>query len=1049
MALDASNIDIPLTGGLNESADPRVLPPGSYTTLVNWYPAQGGILECRSGYGELGPDTQGGDTVPTIRRLGQRRGELYGIGVDTAAPYLPTLYSYVSSGDTWQAARGYVSNAVVQRTPLYRGAVGAKNPWVVATTTSLIYVWEWGGVAIVARVVDIATGAVRMADAAVSNTAKTCKRPSVALVGNYVYVAYYNDTDVRVEAVRIDVTDGQEVTVSSSTSLVAANVRFDICAASTTHWILAYYDSAVPAVRVKRYSNWGVVDNVTSDTVNGPIWGVAVEHVGTRTAIVYHDSDGGTGYLVRAQMWGSNLGGIVYSSTTVMTHATLSSQQPLGLALTSSGTVCVAVYWPDGSDDYALTTVRLDVAGAQIGNTQRSYACSLVGRPFFHGGQAYAWAAGGVLVALDRTVSVSGSPGIDIVAYAGPDVHSPSGFYSDSYQLPRCVPYGGTSVMLGALLADISGSTTNYSGVDVVNVNLSAANVSSAVYGNGVFPDWTSLRVNPWPGVECQGGVLIPGAVTSWYDGQTVTECGLSQSTVIDLTLANEANALDDDGGSDAVYQYVVVHERADAAGVVHRSRVSDVRSVTVAGGSASQKCTVQVQYVAHTNTPTRASQIALFRTKKNAPDGPFYRLTPTTGSYSDVITNSRTAYSTTFVDTNSDTELEDLGYGFLYTDGGILDSHFPPPSRMALSAKSRAWLLSAADEREVWYSRAYVEGEAPCFHPALTVRVPDGAEPLTAIAALDDKIVLFGERQIWVISGDGPNDQGLGGAFSDPIQIQSDAGCVVPGSVITTPAGVLFQSSRGLHILDSGLNVSFAGAAAQQTSRGNAFAGFSSTLALTQAHVDSFRKRVRWLGGWDAANGATGNVTVFDYGMGQWYTEHFDNAPTAIGTWGKRLVLADASNGVGLESHGTYPALDMGSGAEGETFVVVFPDRTLITPWIHFGGIAGFQRAKRLLIVGLANDDCTLRVRVYVDHSDTAVQDKSWTLDGTDASTPNIRLNLHLARQKCSSMRIRIDVTDAGLNGDVNPSGVRLLGLSLIAGVKAGAHKVPAEDKG
>ena len=1048
MALDTSNIEIPLTGGLNESADPRVLPPGSYTTLVNFYPAQGGILETRGGYGSLGTTTQGADDIPTMRRLGQRRGELYGIGLDGAAPYLPGLYTYVSGSDTWQASQGYVSNADIQRRPLMRGAGGAKSPWVVATSTTLIYIWEQGGSVIVGRAVDIETGAVRMPDTLVSASGKTALRPSVALVGSYVYVAYYNDTDGQVEAVRLDVTDGQEVTVSAATGLVAANVRFDICAASTTHWIIAYYDSGTPAIRVKRYSNWGVVDNVVSDTVNGPIWGVAVEHVGTRTAIVYHDSDGGAGYRIRAQMWSANLAGIAYASTTVLTHASLSSQKPLGLALDSSGNTCLAVYWPDVSDDYALTTVKLNSSGVQVGNTQKNYHVPLITRPFYHGARTYAWTAGGALVALDRQVETSGAPGFDFVGYAGPDIYTSTGFYGDAYQLPRSVAYGATSVVFSALAVDVAGSANGYAGIDVVNANLSVSNVSSTAYGNGTFPDQTSLRVNPWPGVECQGGVLIPGALTSWYDGQTVTELGLVR-TVVHLTMSAEANALEDDGGSDAVYQWVAVHERYDAAGNIIRSQVSAVRSATVTGGGGTQKATITIERVALTNATSTATSFSLYRTKKNAPDGPYYRLTPAVASYSSILTNDRTQAYVQFVDSYSDTELEALGYGFLYTDGGILDAYLPPPSRMALSAKSRAWLLSAADEREVWYSRAYVEGEAPCFHPALTVRVPDGAEPLTAIASLDDKIVMFGERQIWVISGDGPNDQGLGGAFSDPVQIQSDAGCVVPGSVITTPAGVLFQSTRGLHLLDSGLNVSFVGAAVQQTSRGNAFAAFSSTLPLTQAHVDAYRKRVRWLGGWDAANGATGNVTVFDYGMGQWYTEHFDNAPTAIGTWGKKLVLADASYGVSLEGRGDYPGFDPGSGWIAEAFVAVFPDRTLITPWVHFGGIAGFQRVKRLLIVGLANGECTLRVRVYVDHSGTAVQDQSWTFDGSGATSPNIRLNLHLARQKCATMRIRIDVTDAVLESSLDPSGVRLLGLSLIAGVKAGAHKVPAADKG
>ena len=68
-------------------------------------------------------------------------------------------------------------------------------------------------------------------------------------------------------------------------------------------------------------------------------------------------------------------------------------------------------------------------------------------------------------------------------------------------------------------------------------------------------------------------------------------------------------------------------------------------------------------------------ASIYLFRTVKNQ-SGPFYQRVT-----SAQIPNDLQEYSVTFTDTLNDAGLTALGYGFLYTNGGILPSQPAPPS--------------------------------------------------------------------------------------------------------------------------------------------------------------------------------------------------------------------------------------------------------------------------------------------------------------------------------------------------------------------------------
>jgi hypothetical protein len=73
----------------------------------------------------------------------------------------------------------------------------------------------------------------------------------------------------------------------------------------------------------------------------------------------------------------------------------------------------------------------------------------------------------------------------------------------------------------------------------------------------------------------------------------------------------------------------------------------------------------------------------------------------------------------------------------------------------------------------------------------------------ITALKAMDDKLIIFKENAIFYLSGDGPNNLGQQDTFIEPQLISSDIGCSVKNSVVLTPAGIFFKSHKGIHLLE------------------------------------------------------------------------------------------------------------------------------------------------------------------------------------------------------------------------------------------------------
>jgi hypothetical protein len=67
----------------------------------------------------------------------------------------------------------------------------------------------------------------------------------------------------------------------------------------------------------------------------------------------------------------------------------------------------------------------------------------------------------------------------------------------------------------------------------------------------------------------------------------------------------------------------------------------------------------------------------------------------------------------------------------------------------------------------------------------------------------MDGVLVVLKAKSVWVLAGEGPDNQGSGTNFSKPIRIASDVGCTDHRSVLETPKGVMFTGPKGMYLMN------------------------------------------------------------------------------------------------------------------------------------------------------------------------------------------------------------------------------------------------------
>jgi hypothetical protein len=543
-------------------------------------------------------------------------------------------------------------------------------------------------------------------------------------------------------------------------------------------------------------------------------------------------------------------------------------------------------------------------------------------------------------------------------------------------------------------------------------------------------------------------GALLAGGAPAWFDGAYAMPYGFAHAPQI-LSVTPTA------GGSmvAGTYSYVVTFARIDASGVVHRSAPSAPVSGVAAAADLSMTVLVSTSSISAGQRATTAAISAnpvfleVWRTTVDG-TGSHYRISlePTY----QVLTNDPRAADVSLVDTRADANIAAGGTPVvplasrqqLYTDLGELEN-IPPPSLVTTATHQGRLVGIGPDLRTVWLSKdSKIDPTiAPGFNEALTLAF---SRDKTALASLDTVLVIFGKDTIDVVHGDGPDDSGNNNTWQVQA-VQTDVGCVNPRSVVATPVGVMFESRRGLDMLDRGLNVTDV--------LGRAVVDTLTTYSnITSAVLVAEENEVRFT----CDNGTNGIVLAFDYLNKIWFTRKYtdasDTAAASIKFVDAALIdgiytLLTAGGQVYRES--TTSFLDGGS-----TYVET---DILLAPISAQPGRSGWsndnlawQRVKDLTLMGTSVANHDLAVSFALNYANTFGQTHRFLAN--TVGTPTAVGPLEKARvtanvQKCQAFQIRIrDLAPTGNSVVGNASaGVILESLCLRVGAKDGPAKTTA----
>jgi hypothetical protein len=173
-----------------------------------------------------------------------------------------------------------------------------------------------------------------------------------------------------------------------------------------------------------------------------------------------------------------------------------------------------------------------------------------------------------------------------------------------------------------------------------------------------------------------------------------------------------------------------------------------------------------------------------------------------------------------------------------------------------------------------------------------------------------------------------------------------------------------------------------------------------------------------------------SGRMLVYDWIVGQWSVwlgdaEGAKGATTSVDAviWRDKLTLLAPQLGyVFAESTGF---LD-----DGEAIVL-----KVVTGWLSFATLQGFQRLYRVLVLGTYASDTTLRLGIAYDYDATIAE----SVQGSVIAAP-MQWQFQPARQKCEAVQLTLYDTDSS-----SGEGLSLTGLTFIAGIKRGQFRLPA----
>ncbi len=524
--------------------------------------------------------------------------------------------------------------------------------------------------------------------------------------------------------------------------------------------------------------------------------------------------------------------------------------------------------------------------------------------------------------------------------------------------------------------------------------------------------------------------VYIAGSCVQLFDGVRVTEAGFYEFPEI-TSIAIGAPATGSLTAGD--YRYRAYFCKRAANGVVFRSP-----SLTsgVATANANGSLTPTITTLSMTNDPDVYYE--LYRTEAG---GTVYYLCSGYNPAS-ATKNSLAAASITILDTLADSVLRTMPLDpFVSLANGELEESAPPGCEIISYINDRLWLAGGSIEAgKLVYSKSMEIGEGVGFSDlgVLEYSVDRTGKEITAIGQLMSMPVIFRERDVFLVSGDGPDNFGLS-SFALPRFLSTDLGAVSQEGIVSCPLGLAYVSAAGPRLIDNSLQVQ---------NIGDEVYPLMSEFDCTGAVLVAKDSQIRFYGRGEKA-------LVWDYTLKQW------TIYTGLACEGVCLVdgvpaLAKADGMIMVETEGVWTDA-------GDTYEFSGATADLAASDLKQGAI----RFRRWALMGDWLGDHQLLVEIFKNGGNILAErfewdpdtDTSFNLWGTGSGTFGLagstiwpdetkaskdgiyrtRRRFKATTQKASMIRMRFSDQGAASEAFVATE------LALEIGIKPGLSRLPA----
>lgn len=994
MPLQKQPVNINFNQGLDTKSDPKAVQAGKFLELQNQVFDKAGALVKRNGFPRLTALPNAKQTTLTTLK-------------DNLIATGSNLYAYSQTTDQW-LNQGIVQPVSLNTQALVRSSTNQISPDVAVTAKGLICLAYTDNNTSYYQISDSNTGQQIVPRAALKATSIN---PRVFILANYFIITYMATIGgiphFQFVAIPINSPASPLPAVDISTTVQSLNTGYDAVVANNR-----LYTS---------FSSTG--GNITSKYISANLT-VNANHIifGATAALMSLTADVPTRDtplpIIWLTYWNSstnNASTVVFDKDLTVIQApvqTITNQVLSTLTMVVTGGYMTLLY--EVVNTYFYSTVRSDyIAKVTMQMGSSPSASTVVLRSVGLSSKAFLDDSGLIYVLItfgevnQETYFLVDSSGNIILRLAPTN----GGGYNTTQVLPNIFKIGST-YYVPYLIKDFLAAINK-------GVNLTPGTQTNAIYTQtGVNLALFSINTSGQYSSEISETLYLTGGQLWQYDSVRPTELGFhvypSNLGITSVTAGGLVTA--------GIYYYAAVYEWTDNQGNLHRSAPSIPQTITTTGATSSNTIKVPTLRLTYKIAPNPV-RIVLYRW--SVAQQSFYQIT----SILNPVLNDTTIDFVTITDNFNDNQI--IGQTLLYTTGGVIENIAPPASTSTALFKNRLFMVTAENRNLLWYSKVVIQNTPVEMSDLFTIYVAptSGAQgstgPITALSAMDDKLIIFKKDAIYYVTGTGPDNTGAQNDFSDPIFITSAVGCANQNSVVLTSTGIMFQSDKGIWILDRSLQTTYIGSPVERY----------NTQVVMKAQVIPATNQVRFV--------LDNRITLmYDYFYQQWGTFNNISAISATLYQGKDTYMSNLGT-VYQEKDGSY--------LDGSSPVLL----SFTTSWISLAGIQGLERFYELYILGTYITPFKLQVQIAYDYNPSATQstvvmpdnynpawgkEALWGSSDTWGGPGNVfQARVFPQQQKCETFQLIVTEVYDPTFGIPAGEGLNLSQISAIIGVKRG----------